>query len=62
MTEQATANPAQTVIKVKHADLPLCCPDKAEDAAALHPRVFLPIEKSGRVVCPYCGAIYQLAD
>jgi uncharacterized Zn-finger protein len=28
----------------------------------LHPRVFLPIEKTGEVTCPYCGAKYKLAE
>jgi uncharacterized Zn-finger protein len=25
-----------------------------------HPRVYLPIEASGRAACPYCGANYVL--
>ena len=27
-----------------------------------HPRVYLPIEKTGRALCPYCGAEYRLED
>lgn len=27
-----------------------------------HPRVYLPIEKTGRAKCPYCGAEYVLED
>ncbi|MEW8497219.1 MAG: zinc-finger domain-containing protein [Candidatus Thiodiazotropha taylori] len=30
--------------------------------AALHPRVYLPIEKTGSATCPYCGARYQLTE
>ncbi|HSJ48469.1 MAG TPA: zinc-finger domain-containing protein, partial [Gammaproteobacteria bacterium] len=25
-----------------------------------HPRVYLPIEKTGQAKCPYCGADYVL--
>jgi len=25
-----------------------------------HPRVYLPIEKTGSAKCPYCGAEFQL--
>ncbi|MBL38781.1 MAG: hypothetical protein CMP07_10285 [Xanthomonadales bacterium] len=25
-----------------------------------HPRVYLPIEKTGRALCPYCGAQFEL--
>ncbi len=25
-----------------------------------HPRVFLPIEKTGEALCPYCGTLYTL--
>jgi uncharacterized Zn-finger protein len=25
-----------------------------------HPRVFLPIEKTGEALCPYCGTKYTL--
>ena len=25
-----------------------------------HPRVFLPIEKTGEALCPYCGTLYML--
>jgi uncharacterized Zn-finger protein len=27
-----------------------------------HPRVFLPIEDTGKAKCPYCGAEYVLKD
>ena len=27
-----------------------------------HPRVYLPIEKTGHALCPYCGAQYELVD
>lgn len=47
---------------VKRGDLPLSCP--APDMALwnAHPRVYLPIEKTGQAQCPYCGAEYILED
>jgi uncharacterized Zn-finger protein len=27
-----------------------------------HPRVYLPVEVTGRAQCPYCGAVYTLVD
>ena len=41
--------------------LPLSCPREDMRAWDAHPRVFLPIEKTGRAVCPYCGAEYVLS-
>ncbi|MES9963907.1 MAG: zinc-finger domain-containing protein [Candidatus Sedimenticola sp. 20ELBAFRAG] len=62
MAEAAVAQQAGTKIEVSRKELPLCCPNKTTDGANMHPRVFLPIEKSGEAVCPYCGAHYKLAD
>lgn len=39
-------------------DLPLCCPLPEFRLWDAHPRVYMPIETTGREVCPYCGAIY----
>ena len=50
------------VIKVSRADLPLACPRPEEEVWNMHPRVYLPIEKTGEATCPYCGARYKLAD
>ncbi len=60
MAEAATRS-KERIIKVSHAELPLCCPDRQTESAALHPRVYLSL-KTGTAVCPYCGARYQLAD
>lgn len=43
-------------------DLPLSCPMPEQRLWDAHPRVYLPIEKTGHVVCPYCDAEYTLAD
>jgi uncharacterized Zn-finger protein len=47
-------------IPVTAADLPLHCPTPAQLLWNAHPRVFLPIEKTGEALCPYCGTRYVL--
>ena len=42
------------------SDLPLHCPMSSMMLWNAHPRVFLPIEKSGTELCPYCGTRYTL--
>jgi len=44
------------------ADLPFSCPKRDERVWDGHPRVYLPIEETGRVVCPYCGTEYKLEE
>lgn len=48
--------------EVTRAELPLCCPSKKMRVWDAHPRVYLPIEKTGRAICPYCNAEYVLID
>jgi uncharacterized Zn-finger protein len=45
---------------VTKANLPLSCPLPDSRLWDAHPRVYLPIEETGRAVCPYCGAEYIL--
>ena len=47
-------------ISVTQADLPLSCPLPNAEVWAMHPRVYLPLEKEQQATCPYCGAHYQL--
>jgi uncharacterized Zn-finger protein len=47
---------------VSRADLPLSCPSPQQKLWNSHPRVYLPIEETGVAVCPYCSAVYRLAD
>jgi len=42
--------------EVTREDLPLHCPMDGMRLWDAHPRVFLPIEETGRAKCPYCGA------
>lgn len=58
MAEQ-TVNTARR-IEVTAADLPLHCPPPSVMLWNAHPRVFLPIEKTGEALCPYCGTKYTL--
>lgn len=46
--------------EVTAADLPLHCPMDGMTLWNSHPRVYLPIEKTGQAKCPYCGADYVL--
>ncbi len=48
--------------RVSRSDLPLSCPSPEMALWNSHPRVYLPIEKTGQAKCPYCGAIYILDD
>ena len=55
------AKPTQgAAIKVSRNDLPLSCPRPQDEVWNMHPRVYLPIEKTGAATCPYCGARYEL--
>jgi uncharacterized Zn-finger protein len=47
-------------VEVTAAELPLHCPLPSQQLWNSHPRVFLPIEKTGAALCPYCGTHYVL--
>ena len=53
---------AENRYEVTRSDLPLHCPLEGMSLWNSHPRVYLPIEDSGKATCPYCGAEYQLKD
>ncbi len=56
---EPTANTAR-LIEVSADDLPLHCPMPSMLLWNAHPRVFLPVEKTGEALCPYCGTRYTL--
>lgn len=60
-TNTAKSN-VQTRYEVTRKDLPLHCPMPDSTLWNSHPRVFLPIEDTGKAKCPYCGAEYTLKD
>jgi uncharacterized Zn-finger protein len=41
-------------------DLPLSCPMPSMRLWDAHPRVYLPIQETGHVICPYCSTEYYL--
>lgn len=47
---------------VTRDDLPLSCPMPDMMLWNSHPRVYLPIEKTGQAKCPYCGSNFRLED
>jgi uncharacterized Zn-finger protein len=47
---------------VSRDDLPLSCPMPGMSLWNSHPKVYLPIEKTGEAKCPYCGADYSLIE
>jgi uncharacterized Zn-finger protein len=50
----------QREIEITASDLPLHCPTPAMLLWNAHPRVFLPVEKTGTALCPYCGTRFNL--
>jgi uncharacterized Zn-finger protein len=48
--------------EVSRADLPLHCPLPSMSLWNSHPKVYLPIEATGRAKCPYCGTEFTLKD
>ena len=52
----------QNRYEVTRAQLPLHCPLPEMSLWNSHPRVYLPIEKTGEAKCPYCGAEFFLKD
>ena len=53
---------AENRYTVTRADLPLSCPMPGMSLWNSHPKVYLPIEDTGAVKCPYCGADYVLDE
>jgi uncharacterized Zn-finger protein len=51
---------SQREIEVTAEDLPLHCPMPSMVLWNAHPRVYLPIQKTGEALCPYCGTKYLL--
>ena len=53
---------AAKLYHVTRDNLPLSCPMPNMTLWNAHPKVYLPIEKTGKASCPYCGAQYVLDD
>ena len=52
----------QQEYEVRRDQLPLSCPTPEQHLWNSHPRVYLPVEKTGTATCPYCSARYRLVD
>ncbi|MFK8014933.1 MAG: zinc-finger domain-containing protein [Gammaproteobacteria bacterium] len=50
----------QNIYKVTPDDLPVHCPMPGSSLWNSHPRVYLPVEKTGQAKCIYCGAEFVL--
>ena len=53
-------NNTQRYVEVTAEALPLFCPTPAVSLWNAHPRVYLPVQKTGEALCPYCGTRYTL--
>ena len=53
---------AEHSYNVTRNDLPLSCPMPGMYLWNSHPKVYLPVEETGEACCPYCGAVYLLAE
>ncbi len=62
MADQLQPASTKKQYQVTRANLPLCCPMPDMRLWDSHPRVYLPIAKAGKVVCPYCESEYTLVD
>lgn len=52
----------ESVFYIKKDQLPLHCPLPEMSLWNQHPKVFLPIEETGKAKCPYCGCEFILED
>ncbi len=52
----------QAHYSVSREELPLHCPLPGMSLWNSHPKVYLPIEKTGKAKCPYCSAEFSLID
>lgn len=53
---------AEKIYVIHPEDLPLSCPTNDMVLWNAHPKVYLPIEKTGQAVCPYCSSRFVLHD
>ena len=64
MSEAKKKQPACTekTYTIHRCDLPLSCPTDEMELWNAHPKVYLPIEQTGKEVCPYCGTKFILKN
>jgi uncharacterized Zn-finger protein len=52
----------ESVFHIKKEQLPLHCPLPEMSLWNQHPKVYLPIEETGKGKCPYCGSEFILEE
>ncbi len=52
----------ESVFHIKNEQLPLHCPLPEMSLWNQHPKVYLPIEETGKGKCPYCGTEFILEE
>ncbi len=52
----------ESVFQIKKGQLPLHCPLPEMSLWNQHPKVYLPIEETGKAKCPYCGCEFILEE
>ena len=62
MNDATDKTQAERVVSITRDQLPLSCPQPADEVWNMHPRVYLPVDKTGEAECPYCGTRYILQD
>ncbi len=60
--EKPKQSNASKKYQVTRAELPLHCPMPGTSLWDSHPKVYIPLEETGKASCPYCGAEYTLID
>lgn len=50
----------EKVYIIRPDELPLSCPTDDMILWNAHPKVYLPIDKTGQETCPYCGTRFVL--
>ena len=62
-TEKDMDTPNESMLyEVSRDVLPIHCPMPGTSLWNSHPRVYIPVEKTGSAKCPYCGCEYRLVD
>lgn len=62
MSKPTKSTPSKKSRVVSPRELPLSCPTSDMPLWSTHPKVYLPIEKTGAESCPYCGTHFILKD
>jgi uncharacterized Zn-finger protein len=58
----AVSTSDESVFHIKKDQLPLHCPLPEMSLWNQHPRVYIPIEDSGKGKCPYCSSEFILEE